>query len=73
MRKLDKLSDLGRSGSLVKAACAVAVSLMVMAVAAMPAVACNCGTEDRVDGNDIVDNFIIENEHGFGKLKTLVG
>ncbi|MEA1894308.1 MAG: hypothetical protein U9N36_03705 [Euryarchaeota archaeon] len=73
MRKLDKLSDLGRSGSLVKAVCAVAVALMVVAVAAMPAVACNCGTEDRVDGNDIVDNFIIENEHGFGKLKTLVG
>ena len=46
---------------------------MVMMVAAMPAVACNCGTEAKVDGNDIVDNFIIENEHGFGKLKTLVG
>ncbi|MEA1998748.1 MAG: hypothetical protein U9N61_05420 [Euryarchaeota archaeon] len=73
METLNKLSCPGRSGSLVKAAGAVAVALMVMVVAAMPAVACNCGTTDKVDGNGIVDNFIIENEHGFGKLKTLVG
>ncbi|MCK5108453.1 MAG: hypothetical protein KAR25_02065 [Methanosarcinales archaeon] len=72
MRKLDKLSGPGRSGSLVKAAGAVAVALMMMAIAAMPAVACNCGTEDRVGGNDIVDNFIIENEHGFGKVRSLL-
>ncbi|RLD19968.1 MAG: hypothetical protein DRI69_07245 [Bacteroidetes bacterium] len=73
MRKLDKLSCPGRSGSLVKAAGVVAVALMVMAVVAMPAVACNCVTEDKVGGNNIVDNFIIENEHGFGKVRSLLG
>ena len=73
MKELNKLSGTGRSGSLVKASGALAVALMLIAAAAMPAVACDCGAKDEVGENDIADNFIIEDEHGFGKLKTLMG
>ena len=73
MKELNNISGMGRSGSLVKTSSTLAVVLMMMmAAATMPAVACDCGTKEKVEGNGVADDFIIENEHGFGNLKVLM-
>ncbi|NOR48854.1 MAG: hypothetical protein GQ533_12565 [Methanosarcinaceae archaeon] len=49
----------------------VLMTLLLVSAMAMPAMACMPSAQS-MDGTDIVDNFTIENEHDFEKLKALL-
>ena len=63
------MKELNNISRLVKTSSTLAVVLMVMATAAMPVVAGDRGTKGT---NGVADDFIIETEHGFGKVQVLM-